>query len=195
MVLDERNLILNEGAKKLPMAILRLNYACELRYGVLVDLARKVWTGQPVDLAMGSFNVIWQADANAMALASLAQASSPAFILNVSGPEQLSVRRVCTQLGKRMDREVNFVGHESQDALLNNGQMGHRLYGYPRVGAEEMMEMIAQWVMAGAELLQLFWQHQRNKDHRNQGEHAAKANQTQAGLGGHGGSAFSRGRD
>ena len=135
------------------VSIIRLNYACELRYGVLVDLARKVWTGQPIDLAMGSFNVIWQADANAMALASLAQASSPAFILNVSGPEQLSVRRVCTQLAKRMGRDVNFVGAESPDALLNNGQMGHRLYGYPRVGAEEMMEMIAQWVMAGAELL------------------------------------------
>lgn len=136
-----------------PVSIIRLNYACEVRYGVLVDLARKVWTGQPIDLAMGNFNVIWQADANAMALASLAMASSPAFNLNVSGPEQLSVRLVCSQFAKKMGREVSFVGQESPDALLNNGQLGHRLFGYPRVGAEQMIEMVADWVMAGAELL------------------------------------------
>lgn len=140
-------------ALRIPVSIIRLNYASEVRYGVLVDLARKVWTGQPIDLAMGNFNVIWQGDANAMALASLAMASSPAFVLNVSGPEQLSVRRVCFQFAQLMGRDVSFTGSESPDALLNNGQMGHRLFGYPRVGAEQMIEMIASWVMAGAELL------------------------------------------
>lgn len=135
--------------QKTPTSILRLNYACELRYGVLVDLARKVWTRAPVDLAMGSFNAIWQADANAMALASLAHAHSPAFILNIGGPETLSVRRTCQQIAELMGREPNFVGVEAPDALLSNGQMGHRLFGYPRVSAEQMIRWAAQWVSSG----------------------------------------------
>ena len=136
-----------------PTSILRLNYACELRYGVLVDLAQKVWGNVPVDLKMGTFNVIWQGDANAMALASLAQAASPAFVLNIAGPETLSVRRVCQQFGRMMGREPQFVGAEASDALLNNGQVGHRRYGYPRVGAEQMMDWVAAWVMAGGPTL------------------------------------------
>jgi nucleoside-diphosphate-sugar epimerase len=136
-----------------PVSILRLNYACELRYGVLVDLAQKVWGSVPIDLKMGTFNVIWQGDANAMALASPAQASAPAFVLNIAGPETLSVRRTCQQLGQIMGREVQFVGTEANDALLNNGQMGHRLYGYPRVGVEQMTRWIAGWVMRGGRTL------------------------------------------
>jgi nucleoside-diphosphate-sugar epimerase len=134
---------------KMPMAIIRLNYACELRYGVLVDLARRVWNGEPIDLAMGCFNVIWQGDANAMSLAALEQATSPPFVLNVSGPELLSVRRVCGQFGELMGKAVEFAGRESGDALLNNAQLSHSLYGYPRVSVGRMMEWIAKWVMAG----------------------------------------------
>lgn len=136
-----------------PVSILRLNYATELRYGVLIDLAQKVWTKQPIDLAMGNFNVIWQADANAMALASLAVAASPAFVLNVAGPEILSVRRVCQQFGVMMDRPVQFVGTEAPDALLNNGQLGHRLFGYPRVNVDRLLKWTADWVMNGRESL------------------------------------------
>ncbi len=136
-----------------PVSIIRLNYAAEVRYGVPVDLARKVWAGEPISLAMGHFNMIWQGDANAMSLASLAHASSPAYILNVAGPEMLSVRKVSEQLGKLMNRPVKFEGTEAPDALLNNGQMGHRRYGSPRVNADQLIEMIAQWVMAGADLL------------------------------------------
>ncbi len=136
-----------------PVSILRLNYACELRYGVLVDLAQKVWGNVPVDLAMGNFNVIWQGDANAMALASFARAGSPAFVLNIAGPETLSVRRVCQQFARLMGRDVRFVGAESPDALLNNGQLGHRLYGYPRVSAEQMILWTAEWVMRGGATL------------------------------------------
>ncbi len=129
-----------------PVSILRLNYACELRYGVLVDLAQKVWAKIPVDLAMGNFNVIWQADANAMALASLRCAATPATILNISGPETLSVRRVCEQLGKLLNHPVTFTGSESAEALLNNGQTGHRLFGYPRVSVDQLLRWIAHWV-------------------------------------------------
>ncbi len=136
-----------------PASILRLNYATELRYGVLVDLAQKVWGNVPVDLAMGNFNVIWQGDANAMALASFAQAASPAFVLNLAGPETLSVRRVCQQFGRLMGRDVQFVGAEAPDALLNNGQLGHRLYGYPRIGVEQMILWTADWVARGGPTL------------------------------------------
>ena len=135
------------------VSILRLNYACELRYGVLVDLAQKVWNSVPIDLAMGHFNVIWQGDANAMAIASLAQAANPAFVLNISGPELLSVRRVCQQFGQMMQRSVQFVGTESSDALLNNGQLGHRLYGYPHVGIQQLLNWIGRWVMRGGKTL------------------------------------------
>jgi nucleoside-diphosphate-sugar epimerase len=137
------------GTLDIPVSIIRLNYACELRYGVLVDLARKVWQEEEISLSMGMFNVIWQADANAMVLASLTRASSPPFVLNVTGPEMLGVRSVCEQFGRMMKKPVRFVGGESGDALLNNGQLGHRVMGYPRVSAQRMMQWIADWVMRG----------------------------------------------
>lgn len=134
-------------------ATIRLNYAVEMRYGVLVDLARKVWTGEAVDVSMGAFNAIWQADANAMTLQAFRQASSPPFVINVAGPETMSVRRTCELFGEMMGREPAFAGQEATDALLSNGQLGHQLYGYPRVSARQMMEWIVEWVMRGGESL------------------------------------------
>jgi nucleoside-diphosphate-sugar epimerase len=136
-----------------PVTIFRLNYSVEMRYGVLVDIAHKVWAGEPVDVTMGNANVIWQADANAMALASLAYASSPAFILNAAGPEIVSIRRVAQQFAELMGKEVVITGCEAPDALLSNGQLGHKLFGYPRVGVRQMIEWIASWVMRGGESL------------------------------------------
>ena len=133
----------------IPASIIRLNYAIELRYGVLADLARRVWQGDPIDVSMGNVNVIWQADANAMAIASLQHAASPPFVLNVAGPEMLSVRNVCEQFGALMSRTPKFVGTESPTALLNNGQMGHRLYGYPRVSVETLIRWTADWISSG----------------------------------------------
>jgi nucleoside-diphosphate-sugar epimerase len=140
-------------ARQTPVTLIRLNYATELRYGVLVDLARKVWAGQPIDLAMGNVNCIWQADANAMSLCALAHATSPAFMLNVAGPELLSTRRVCQQFGEMMGKKPAFTGQEAGSALLNNGQLGHRLFGYPRVSAQQMIIWIANWVMGGGSSL------------------------------------------
>lgn len=130
-------------------ALIRLNYATELRYGVLVDLARRIWAGEPVDLAMGHFNAIWQADANAMTLAAFSHAASPPFVLNVAGPETLSVRAVCERFAALMGKPPQFTGHEADDALLSNGQLGHRLFGYPRVPADQLVVWVAGWVMAG----------------------------------------------
>jgi len=137
----------------IPMSIIRLNYAVELRYGVLVDLAKKVFNEDSIDLAMGAANVIWQGDANAMTLMSFNQASTPPFVLNVAGPETLSIRRVCEEFGVLMGKQVTFAGNEAPDALLSNGQLGHQLYGYPRVSVKQMIEMIADWVIRGGDSL------------------------------------------
>jgi nucleoside-diphosphate-sugar epimerase len=136
-----------------PAAILRLNYASEMRYGVLADVARRVWEGRPVPLAMGHFNALWQGDANAMALCSFAQVASPPFVVNLAGPETLSVRRVAEEFARLLGRPVTFDGEESPDALLSNGQLGHRLYGYPRVSARRMLEWVADWVRRGGATL------------------------------------------
>lgn len=134
------------------ISIIRLNYACELRYGVLVDLARQILAGEPIDLTMGAVNVIWQGDANAMALASFARARTPPFVVNVAGPETLSVRRVCEQLGQRLGRAPRFEGVEGTDALLSNGQFGHQLFGYPRVPVQRLLDWIADWLQRGGEV-------------------------------------------
>ena len=135
------------------LSIVRLNYACELRYGVLVDLARQILAGEPIDLSMGAVNVIWQGDANAMTLASLAQAASPPFILNIAGPETLSVRRTCETLGQLLGRDPIFTGSEGPDALLSNGQLGHQLFGYPTIPIKLLLTWIADWLHRGGELL------------------------------------------
>jgi nucleoside-diphosphate-sugar epimerase len=137
---------------QIPVALIRLNYACELRYGVLVDIARQVWQRQPVSLAMGFANVIWQADANAKALAALSLAASPPFVLNVSGPEILRVRDVAIRFGELFGLPVTFAGEEAPTALLNNSQQAQRLFGRPRVSSEQLIEWIADWIQAGRPL-------------------------------------------
>ena len=135
----------------IPTALIRLNYAVELRYGVLVDIAQKVWAGEPVDVSNGHVNVIWQTDANAMILQSFEKCSAPPFVLNVSGPEFLSVRKVAEQYGEMMGKKVSVTGTENQDALLSDGRLGYSLFGKPQTNAQQMMEMIADWVMRGGE--------------------------------------------
>ena len=129
--------------------LLRLNYAVEMRYGVLVDLARRVAAGETIDVSMGYFNVIWQADANAMALAALTHAASPPLVLNIAGPEELSVRGACEALARRTGRRVAFAGAEAPDALLSNGARGWDLFGRPRVDAAQLIEWTADWVARG----------------------------------------------
>lgn len=140
-------------AHNVSVSIIRLNYSVELRYGVLVDVARKIFTGEPVDVNMGYANVIWQADANGMALMSLEQASSPAFVVNVTGPEILSIRKLAECFGELMGKEVTVTGKEASDALLSNAKKSYDLWGMPEVGTEQMTEWIADWVMRGGESL------------------------------------------
>jgi dTDP-4-dehydrorhamnose reductase len=137
---------------QIPVSLVRLNYAVELRYGVLVDIARQVWARQPVSLAMGCANVIWQADANAQALATLPLANSPPFILNVTGTEIVRVRDVALRFGELMQRPVSFTGEESPTALLNNAGRARQLFGSPRIGPAQLIEWIADWIRAGQPL-------------------------------------------
>ena len=131
----------------------RLNYAVELRYGTLVDIAQAVHAGEPIDLSMGHLNVIWQGDANAWALRSLALCSTPPTVLNVTGPEIVSVRRVAQAFGRLLGKEPTFVGAEGETALLSNAMEAHRRFGYPTVSLGRMLEWIAAWVDAGGETL------------------------------------------
>lgn len=133
----------------IPMAMIRLNYACELRYGVLVDVARRVWAGETVDCAMGHLNTIWQTDANAMTLQALDHVASPPRLLNVTGPELLSVRDMATRFGALMNKRVAFSGSEAPTALLANATLAQRLFGPSRVSVEQMLRWIADWVMRG----------------------------------------------
>jgi nucleoside-diphosphate-sugar epimerase len=129
-----------------PVCILRLNYAAELRYGVLVDLAQRVRNEQPIDLSMGFVNVIWQGDANAFALGSLADVDVPPRIVNVAGAERLSVRDVCEQFGRRFDKRVQFHGAEAKDALLSDSTPAFGRYGSPRVNANRLIDWTADWI-------------------------------------------------
>lgn len=131
----------------------RLNYAIELRYGVVVDVAQKVWNGDPVDVTTGNMNVVWQGYANEVALRSLALADSPPTILNVTGPETLSLRWLATRLGELMGREPNIVGAEAPMALLSNASKCHGLFGYPPIGVGAVVEWVAQWVSGGGATL------------------------------------------
>lgn len=136
-------------AYDIPMVLLRLNYASEMRYGVLLDLAQQIAAGEPIDLSMGYVNVIWQADANAMTLCALADACTPPRCVNIAGPEMLSVRQVCLELGRLLDKPVMFAGQEGSGALVSNGRLGHERYGLPRVGADQLLCWIAAWVRQG----------------------------------------------
>jgi hypothetical protein len=136
-----------------PVTILRLNYAVELRYGVLVDIATSVCNRQPVDLRTGLVNVIWQRDANSACLRSFALCQSPPRILNLTGPETLSTRYIAEEFGKRFGVEAMFTGEETSSALLSNAAEAHALFGYPTVTPARMMDWIAHWIRTGGPLL------------------------------------------
>lgn len=137
----------------IPLCLLRLNYATELRYGVLVDLAQDVAAGRPVDVSMSRVNVIWLADANRMALRAFAHCTSPARVINLAGEEVLSLRKTAEQLAKELNRSVTFTGAERQAALLNDGRAGYELLGQPQVTAAQMIAWTAAWVARGGESL------------------------------------------
>ncbi|SFQ52240.1 Nucleoside-diphosphate-sugar epimerase [Psychrobacillus psychrotolerans] len=136
-----------------PLTVFRLNYAIDMRYGVLLEIARSVYNGIPLDLSMGHVNVIWQGDANEYAIRSLLRASSPPTILNVTGPETLSVRWLANEFGTLLGKTPVFEGVEQENALLNNASKAHKEFGYPRVSIREMIEWTATWVANDGETI------------------------------------------
>jgi nucleoside-diphosphate-sugar epimerase len=131
-----------------PMAILRLNYAIEPRYGVLRDLADTIMRGEPVDLAMGYVNVIWQRDANAIALRCLSHCAVPPFVLNLTGARTLGVRELATGLSRRLGKRLHFRADEGDTALLSDASKCRSLFG-DTLGVEEMLDRVAFWVKSG----------------------------------------------
>lgn len=136
-----------------PVAILRLNYAVDLRYGVLHDLAVKVRDGKPIDLAMGYVNVIWQRDANSVALRSFRLAQSPARIVNLTGARTHRVRTIAERLGERLGRNPVFQGEEAEAALLNNASWLQREMDPETATLDQMIAWTADWVAAGGRSL------------------------------------------
>jgi nucleoside-diphosphate-sugar epimerase len=130
------------------MATLRLNYAIDVRYGVLVDIAQRVFARQPVSISMEAVNVIWQGDANSVALRSLALAASPPFVLNVTGPK-VRVRDLAEQFGKKFGIQPQFEGSALETALLSDASLCQRWLGPPAVSLEEMIDMVAEWIRSG----------------------------------------------
>lgn len=132
-----------------PLLLFRLNYAIDMRYGVLNEVAQAVWEGRPIDLSMGHVNVIWQGDANEIALRALHHCSTPPTILNVTGPETISVRKLAMRFGELFGKEPVFEGQEGETALLSDAAQMNKLFGYPKVSLDQMIEWTAGWVAAG----------------------------------------------
>lgn len=132
-----------------PLLMYRLNYANDVSYGVLLEIALAVRDEKPIDLSMGHFNAIWQADANEIALRSLHHCSVPSKLLNVTGPETIAVRWCAQEFGKLFDRKPVFVNEEQPTAYLNNAAESFRLFGYPSVSAMTMIGILAEWIKAG----------------------------------------------
>ncbi len=132
-----------------PLCLIRLNYAVEARYGVLLDIAERVYREEPVPLEMGYVNVIWQGDANSACFRALELCDSPPRVLNVTGGEQLSVRDLAHRFAALLGRKASFSGRESETALLSDAGLCRKLLDLPRVPVPEVMELVAAWIRKG----------------------------------------------
>lgn len=135
------------------IALLRLNYAVDLRYGVLLEIAQKVWAGQPVDVTTGYLNCIWQGDANEMIVRALDLAAKPPAAFNLTGAEMLSVRKLAERFGELMQRRVAFTGREAETALLSNTTRLRSILGDNPMPLETVLHWTAHWVMKGGPTL------------------------------------------
>ena len=136
-----------------PVTIIRLNYANEPRYGIIVDLTTKILNDEPIDLTMGAVNLIWQRDANDYIIRAITLAKSPAAILNVTGPDTIPVRRLAEQIGGELGKEPRFVSKETKSALLSNASYCVSTLGPPQTPLGEMVSTIAKWVARGKKTL------------------------------------------
>jgi nucleoside-diphosphate-sugar epimerase len=135
------------------IVLLRLNYAHDLRYGVLTDLAGKIWREEPIDLSMGYFNAIWQGDANAMIMQSFSLCDSPARAINLTSPEIYALRQVAERMGALLGKTPQLCGQEEETALLSNASAMQAELGAPRVPLECLLKWIADWTKRGGTTL------------------------------------------
>lgn len=133
------------------LALIRLNYSVEFRYGVLVDIAQKVLGGVPIDVTMGHVNLIWQRDAVAQTLLAHELASTTPFIINIAGPQTLRVRDLAARFGEIFGREPVIQGAEAETAWLSNSSRAQRLFGPPETSLDDMINWIAAWLLDGRE--------------------------------------------
>ncbi len=136
-----------------PMLLYRLNYANDVSYGILLEIAKSVYEEKEINLAMGNVNVIWQGDANEIALRALLHCEVPAKILNVTGPETASVRWIANEYGRMFNKIVRFTSIEKPSALLNNAAEAFKTFGYPSVTLKQMLELIGRWILEGGKIL------------------------------------------
>ncbi|MBN2272237.1 MAG: NAD(P)-dependent oxidoreductase [Sedimentisphaerales bacterium] len=136
-----------------PVTIIRLNYANEPRYGIIVDLTLKILNDQPIDLTMGAVNLIWQRDANDYIIRSITLAQSPPAILNVAGPETIAVRSLAGKIAELLGKEPKFVSQEARSALLSDASRCTSLFGTPQMTLDRMVSTIVEWVKSGKETL------------------------------------------
>jgi len=135
-----------------PMTIVRLNYANEPRYGIIVDLTLKILNGEPIDLTMGAVNLIWQRDALDFIIQAATLAQSPPAIVNVTGPDTVMIRQLAKQIAGVLSRKPKFVSQEAQTALLSNASYCFGKFGYPKMPLEQMVCLIVKWVAAGKKI-------------------------------------------
>ncbi|MEV8063501.1 NAD(P)-dependent oxidoreductase [Streptomyces antimycoticus] len=139
--------------RETPVALIRLNYAVEPRYGVLADLARTLLAGQPVALDTGAVNVVWQRYANEVVLRSIGHARGGApFVLNLTGPETAGIRTLALRLAERLDVKAEFTGEAPSTSLLSDATACHALFGYPDRTLGQLIDLQAAWLCAGNEL-------------------------------------------
>ena len=138
---------------KTPVTLIRLNYANEPRYGIIVDLTLKLLNDEPIDLTMGAVNLIWQRDANDTIIRSITLVDSPPAILNVTGPETIAVRRLAEQIATVLDKKPRFISREAETALLSDASRCLSTFGPPETSLDQMISMIATWVVSGKKTL------------------------------------------
>ena len=129
--------------------VYRLNFAVDLRYGVLYDMAERILKGEPISVTTPVLNCIWQGSANEIALRGLLHATAPCTVMNVTGPETVSIRSAARQLGKYLGKEPIFCGTEGTDAYLNNAELAMEVFGYPAVPIHKLIRWQAEWLLDG----------------------------------------------
>lgn len=133
--------------------VYRLNFAVDLRYGVIFDVANKILKGEPISLSTPCFNFIWQGSANEYAIRGLLYASSPATVMNITGPETVSIKKMAIKLGEYLGKEPVFENAEGNDAYLNDASLAMETFGYPSVSAETLIRWQAEWILDGGRTL------------------------------------------